>query len=104
MSAFGIDLIQLPDEVPAHAKDEGPAVLHPALVPRGVRKQAKRAPERMAPLVGMSLSGYREWEQGARPSAVLLLRVIRADPGAVRRGIAWRNGMLTGSMQQRSEP
>ena len=44
----------------------------------------------MAPLVGMSLSGYRKWEQGARRvsgPAATLLQVIRKEPDAVRRAL-----------------
>ena len=40
MSNFGNDLIQLLSEALAHAKDEGPAILHPPIVPREVRKHA----------------------------------------------------------------
>ncbi len=42
----------------------------------------------MAPLMGMSLSGYRKWEQGTRRvsgPAATLLHVIEREPEAVRR-------------------
>ncbi len=45
----------------------------------------------MAPLMGMSLSGYRKWEQGQRRvsgPAAALLRVIEKEPGAVQRALA----------------
>ena len=40
----------------------------------------------MAPLMGMSLSGYRKWEQGQRAvsgPALNLLRVLEKNPAAV---------------------
>ena len=45
----------------------------------------------MAPLMGMSLSGYRKWEQGSRtlggPAAGLLCP-IQKEPEAVKRALA----------------
>lgn len=44
----------------------------------------------MAPLMGMSLSGYRKWEQGARGvsgPAATLLRVIEKEPEALKRAL-----------------
>ena len=44
----------------------------------------------MAPLMGMSLSGYRKWEQGTRRvsgPAATLLRVIEREPEAFKRAI-----------------
>ena len=60
------------------------------MTPREVRKQAKLTQAQMAPLMGMSLSGYRKWEQGARQvsgPAATLLRVIQQEPEAVRRAL-----------------
>ena len=48
--------------------------------PREVREQARLTQAQMAPLMGMSLSGYRKWEQGTRRvsgPAATLLRVIQ---------------------------
>ena len=90
MSTFGEDLIQSLEEALAHAKGEGSAFLHPAMTPREVRKQVKFTQAQMAPLVGMSLSGYRKWEQGTRRvsgPAATLLRVIQKEPEAVRRAL-----------------
>lgn len=45
----------------------------------------------MAPLMGMSLSGYRKWEQGQRRvsgPAATLLRVIEKEPAAVQRTLS----------------
>lgn len=91
MNPFGEDLIQSLNEVLAHVNGEGPAILHEALTPREVRKQAKLTQAQMAPLMGMSLSGYRKWEQGTRRvsgPAAMLLRVIQKEPEAVRRALS----------------
>lgn len=91
MSSFGEDLIQAMGEALAHAKGEGPAILHAPVDPREVRTRAKLTQAQMAPLMGMSLSGYRKWEQGQRRvsgPAAALLRVIEREPGAVQRALA----------------
>ena len=90
MSTFGEDLIQSLNEALAHAKGEGPAIVHALVTPREVREQAKLTQAQMAPLMGMSLSGYRKWEQGTRRisgPAATLLRVIQHEPEAVRRAL-----------------
>ena len=90
MSTFGDDLFQSLDEALAHARGEGPAIVHAPVTPREVRKQAKLTQAQMAPLMGMSLSGYRKWEQGVRRvsgPAATLLRVIQKEPEAVRRAL-----------------
>ena len=90
MSDFGEDLIRSLNEALAHAKGEGPAIVHAPVLPREVRKRAKLTQAQMAPLMGMSLSGYRKWEQGARQvsgPAAALLRVIQKEPEAVRRAL-----------------
>lgn len=90
MSTFGDDLIQSLNEALAHAKGEGPAILHTVLTPREVRKQANLTQAQMAPLMGMSLSGYRKWEQGTRRvsgPAATLLRVLEREPEAVKRAL-----------------
>ncbi|WP_419856873.1 helix-turn-helix domain-containing protein [Candidatus Palauibacter irciniicola] len=90
MSTFGEDLIQSLNEALAHAKGEGPAIVHTPVTPREVRKQAKLTQAQMAALMGMSVSGYRKWEQGARRvsgPAATLLRIIEREPNAVRRAL-----------------
>ncbi len=90
MSTFGNDLIQSLGEALAHARGEGPATVHAPVAPREVRKQAKLTQAQMAPLMGMSLSGYRKWEQGTRRvsgPAATLLRVIQREPKAVKRAL-----------------
>ena len=91
MSTFGEDLIRSLEEALSHAKGEGPAILHPPVTPREVRLRAKLTQAQMAPLMGMSLSGYRKWEQGTRRvsgPAATLLRVIEKEPEAVRRALS----------------
>ncbi len=90
MSTFGEDLIQSLNEALAHARGEGLAVVHAPMTPREVREQANLTQAQMAPLMGMSLSGYRKWEQGVRRiggPAATLLRVIQKEPEAVRRAL-----------------
>ena len=90
MSTFGEDLIQSLNEALAHAKGEGPAIVHTAVAPRDVRKRAQLTQAQMAALMGMSLSGYRKWEQGTRRvsgPAATLLQVIEHEPNAVRRAL-----------------
>lgn len=90
MSTFGDDLAQALDEAIAHAKGNGPATVHETVTPHDVRKQAKLTQAEMARLMGMSLSGYRKWEQGTRrvsgPAAVLL-QLIEKELEAVSRAL-----------------
>ncbi|MDE0354094.1 MAG: helix-turn-helix domain-containing protein [Deltaproteobacteria bacterium] len=90
MTTFGDDLIQALNEAVAHAKGDGPGIVHTPATPREIRKQAKLTQAQMAPLMGMSLSGYRKWEQGTRQvsgPAATLLRVIEKEPEAVKRAL-----------------
>ena len=90
MSTLGNDLIRSLNEALAHARGEGPAIVHAPVTPREVRKQAKLTQAQMAPLMGMSLSGYRKWEQGTRRvsgPAATLLRVVEREPEAVKRAL-----------------
>ena len=90
MSDFADDLMRSLSEAVAHAEGRGPAVVHEPLDPRDVRKRAALTQAQMAPLMGMSLSGYRKWEQGARAvsgPAAMLLRIIEREPEAVRRAL-----------------
>ncbi|MEO1308495.1 MAG: helix-turn-helix domain-containing protein [Pseudomonadota bacterium] len=91
MTRFGDDLIQSLTEAVSHANGEGPATLHEPVDPREVRKQVSLTQAQMAPLMGMSLSGYRKWEQGRRHvsgPAAMLLRVIQKEPEAVQRALS----------------
>jgi putative transcriptional regulator len=90
MSTFGEHLVRSLEEALAHSRGEGLAVLHPCVVPRRIREKADITQAQMAPLMGMSVSGYREWEQGRRrvsgPVATLL-HVMEREPEAVRRAL-----------------
>ena len=85
MSDVADDLIQSLGE--AIAMSEGADIGRiSAPDPRAVRKAAKLTQAEMAPIMGMSLSGYRKWEQGKRPvagPAVNLLRVMESNPAVV---------------------
>lgn len=90
MKTFAEDLIQSLGEAVAHAKGDGPAIVHVPLDPREVRERAHLTQAQMAPLMGMSVSGYRKWEQGQRRisgPAAALLKVIEREPDAVRRAL-----------------
>lgn len=90
MTTFGQDLIQAMQEAVAHVKGDGPAIVHSPINPREVRKRARLTQAQMARLMGMSLSGYRKWEQGAREisgPALTLLRVLEREPEAVLRAL-----------------
>ena len=90
MTIFGDDLIQALNEAVAHAKGDGLGIVHTPTTPKEIRKQAKLTQAQMAPLMGMSLSGYRKWEQGRRRvsgPAATLLRVIQKEPEAVKRAL-----------------
>ena len=91
MTKFGKDLVQSLNEALAHAKGKGPAIVHKPLKPGEVRKRANLTQPQMALLMGMSLSGYRKWEQGKRSisgPAAALLRIVEKEPEAVRRSLA----------------
>ena len=90
MSTFGEDLVQSMKEALAHAKGENSAIVHEFITPREVRERIRLTQSEMAPLMGMSLSGYRKWEQGERKvsgPAVNLLRVLAHEPEAAIRAL-----------------
>jgi putative transcriptional regulator len=66
--SFGDDLMQSLGEVLAHMKDTGHANVHRPVDSRIIRQSAGLTQAQMAPIMGMgmSLSGYRKWEQGKR--------------------------------------
>ena len=88
MGSFGKDLVQSLGEALAHAKGKGPATVHAPFDPSEVREHAKLKQALMAPLMGMSVSGYCKWEQGKRSisgPAASLLRIIEMEPEVVKR-------------------
>jgi len=97
MTKFGDDLIASMTEALAHARGENVPgmVVHEIDVdnidPKEVRLHLGLTQERMAQVMGTSLSGYRKWEQQQRtPSgaARTLLRVMAKEPEAVLRALA----------------
>ena len=90
MSTFGEALVHSLEEALAHSRGEGPAILHPCVVPRLVRERAGITQAQMAPLMGMSLSRYRDWEQSrqrVRGPVATLLQVMEREPEAIRRAL-----------------
>jgi putative transcriptional regulator len=95
MSRFGKDLVEALSQALDHAKGKaGEARSHTwksELVDvRSTRRKLKLTQQRMAMLLGVSLSGYRKWEQGERqPSgaARTLLMVMEREPQAVLKAI-----------------
>lgn len=90
MSTFGDELIESLGQALAHAKGEGPAIVHKPASPRAVRKMVKFTQADMAAIMRMSLSGYRKWEQGHREvsgPASVLLQIIEKEPEAVKRAL-----------------
>jgi putative transcriptional regulator len=90
MSKFEKDLIQTMKEALAMAKGAPIGTYHHFPDPRDVRAQVKLTQAEMALLMGMSLSGYRKWEQGKRTprgAANTLLRIMSKEPEAVLRAL-----------------
>jgi putative transcriptional regulator len=96
LSPFGADLIQAMSEALTHASGaeiEG-AVTRTidiaAIDAKAIRQHLKLTQDHMAMLLGISVSGYRKWEQGQRqPSgaARTLLKVMEKEPEAVLRAL-----------------
>jgi len=87
---LGGDLLKSLTEAVAHAEGRGGGIVHEPPDPRAVRLKSKLTQAQMAPLLGMSLSGYRKWEQGQRRlsgPAASLLRIIDREPEAVKRAL-----------------
>lgn len=85
MSDIGQELIQAMQDAYAHAQGRNTPD------PGAVRRQVRLTQAQMAPLMGMSLSGYRKWEQGQRAvsgPALNLLRVLEKNPAAVLEALA----------------
>lgn len=90
MNSFGDDLLKSLGEAIAHAEGQGEAIMHAPLEAKQVRKKANLTQKQMAPLLGMSLSGYRKWEQKERRlsgPAATLLQVMDKEPEAFRRAV-----------------
>ena len=92
---FGDDLIHALNEALAHAKGERPTIVYTPVTPREVREQAQLTQAQMAPLMGMSLSGYRKWEQGTRRVSGPGGRSFAADKKGTGGGKARIAGIVT---------
>lgn len=94
MTEVGEGIIQGLKEALEYAKGNTPAgtrthVVHvDPLDVKAIREQLEVTQERMAELMGTSLSGYRKWEQGQRklsgPAKNLLYVMMREPKAAVR--------------------
>ncbi|MCL6706413.1 type II toxin-antitoxin system MqsA family antitoxin [Pseudomonas sp. R2.Fl] len=96
-TGFGAELIQAMSEALSHAegRDAGKTVVHQVEVdtpdPRLIRRRLDLTQDEMARVLGMSVHGYRKWEQGHRRMsgpAANLLRVIEKEPEAVLRALS----------------
>jgi len=96
-SSFGEDLIQAMTEALSHAKGEaveGAAIRKIEVDmpdPKLIRRQLDLTQDQMARVLGMSVHGYRKWEQGHRRMsgpAANLLRVMEKEPEAVLRALS----------------
>ena len=67
MSTFGDDLIRSLNEALAHARGDGPAIVHAPVIPREVRMKVNLTQAQMAPLMGHE--SFRLPEVGAGNSA-----------------------------------
>ena len=86
MNDFADDLARSLKEAAQMSKGAPIGRVHAPVDPRAIRRKAGLTQAQMAHLMGMSLSGYRKWEQGARQvsgPALTLLRVIEKNPRAV---------------------
>lgn len=95
--SFGADLIKAMSEALAHAegKDNGATTIHQVEVDtpdlRLIREQLELTQDQMAHVLGVSVHGYRKWEQGQRRMsgpAANLLRVMEKEPEAVLRALS----------------
>ena len=95
MTKFGDDLITAMSEAAAHARGKKSGVrTHRiavrALDVRAIRARLNLTQDQMSALLGVSVSGYRKWEQGQRQphgAAQTLLKVMEREPKSVLRAL-----------------
>jgi putative transcriptional regulator len=94
MTKFGDDLIAAMGEALEHARGKRKAKVHKIAVKpldvRAIRTSLKLTQDQMSELLGVSLSGYRKWEQGQRQpqgAARTLLKVMAKEPKSVLRAL-----------------
>ena len=68
--------------------DQGTQTVYCSLLPRDLREKAGITQEQMAPLVGMNLANYRDWE--SRPQRLhgatgSLFKILDKQPSAFKR-------------------
>lgn len=99
MTKFGQDLIQSMSEALAHARGDTKSgvLVHEidteTIDPKAIRLSLHLTQERMAAMLGTSVSGYRKWEQHKRTpngAARTLLRIMEKEPEAVLRALVDR--------------
>jgi putative transcriptional regulator len=96
-SSFGEDLTQAMTGALSHARGEAvdDVTVHHVEVdlpdPKMIRRQLDLTQDQMARVLGISVHGYRKWEQGHRRMsgpAANLLRVMEKEPEAVLRALS----------------
>jgi putative transcriptional regulator len=94
MSKFGDDLIASMSEALEHARGKRKAKVHripmQPIDVKSIRSQLKLTQDQMSELLGVSLSGYRKWEQGQRQpqgAARTLLKIMAKEPKSVLRAL-----------------
>lgn len=97
MTRFGDDLLQSMQQALAHARGESVTGMQEHGVDvetvdaRAIRQHLHLTQEKMAALLGTSVSGYRKWEQKVRQprgAARTLLQVMAQEPEAVLRALS----------------
>ena len=68
--------------------DQGTQAVHRSLLPRDLRRKAGITQEQMAPIVGMNLTDYQDWE--SRPQRLhgatgSLFKILDKEPGSFKR-------------------
>lgn len=95
MSNVGDDIIKGMQEALAHASGEANnAVVRRVKLAdidvKGIRTHLQLTQDQMSGFLGVSVSGYRKWEQKARRpngAALTLLKVMEREPEAVLRAL-----------------
>lgn len=94
-ATFGDELIQSMQEALAHAGGEASRARvtefkKPAVAIKHIRAKVGFTQDRLADVLGVSVSGLRKWEQGQRQphgAALTLLHVMDREPEAVVRAL-----------------
>jgi putative transcriptional regulator len=95
MTKFGKELIEALGEALDHARGKRTKTKthRLAITPidvKSIRSKLRLTQDQMSSLLGVSLSGYRKWEQGERRpqgAARTLLKVMEREPEAVLKSV-----------------